>query len=219
MMTRKLLLVCGILSSVLYVAMNIIAPMKFPGYSVTSQTVSELSAIDAPSRPIWILMACFYSVLVIGFGLGVWQSAIASRPLKVVSILLVIYGITGFFWPPMHQREVLAAGGATLTDTLHIAFTFASVTLMMLIIGFGAAALDKRFRYYSIATILALFGLGIFTGNQASHIEANLPTPMIGIWERIDIGVYVLWVIVFSVVLLKRAKRQGNLGKIQQPLK
>ena len=48
-MLRKGLLMCGILSSLLYVAMNIFVPMQFEGYSYTSQTVSELSAIGAPT--------------------------------------------------------------------------------------------------------------------------------------------------------------------------
>ena len=43
------LLLCGILSSLLYVAMNVLIPMQFEGYSVVSQTVSELSAIGASS--------------------------------------------------------------------------------------------------------------------------------------------------------------------------
>ena len=56
-MARKLLLFCGILSSLLYVAMNIVGAMPFEGYSSTSQTISELSAIGAPSRPFWLVLA------------------------------------------------------------------------------------------------------------------------------------------------------------------
>jgi hypothetical protein len=51
-MVRKLLLVCGILSSLLYVATVVLAAMRWEGYSSTSQTVSELIAIDAPTRPL-----------------------------------------------------------------------------------------------------------------------------------------------------------------------
>jgi hypothetical protein len=51
-MARKALLVCGILSSLLYVVMNVFVPMQWQGYSSASQTVSELSAIGAPTRPL-----------------------------------------------------------------------------------------------------------------------------------------------------------------------
>ena len=55
-MARKLLLVCGILSSLLYAAMNVFVRMLWEGYSYASQTVSELSAIGAPTRRLWFLL-------------------------------------------------------------------------------------------------------------------------------------------------------------------
>jgi hypothetical protein len=48
-MARKVLLVCGILSSLLYVATDILGAMRFEGYSYTSQSISELMAVGAPS--------------------------------------------------------------------------------------------------------------------------------------------------------------------------
>ena len=52
----KMLLVCGILSSLLYVAMNVIVPMQWPGYSSASRVISELSAIGAPTRSLWVVL-------------------------------------------------------------------------------------------------------------------------------------------------------------------
>jgi hypothetical protein len=121
-MLRKLLLVCGILSSPLYVGADVLAAMRYEGYSYASQTVSELSAIGAPSRPLIVPLYLTYSVLMIAFALGVWGSVGRNRGLRVVAGLLVGYGAFGFVGPftSMNQRAVLAAGGGTLTDTLHI---------------------------------------------------------------------------------------------------
>jgi len=47
---RKALLICGILSSPLYIGTEILAGMLWKGYSFTDQAVSELSAMDAPTR-------------------------------------------------------------------------------------------------------------------------------------------------------------------------
>ena len=58
-MTRPILLVCGILSSLLYIAMNVFVPMQWDGYSSASQTVSELSAIGAPTRSLWAALGAF----------------------------------------------------------------------------------------------------------------------------------------------------------------
>ena len=73
---------------------------------------------------------------------------------------------------------------------------------MLTAIGFGAAAFGKWFRFYSIATIVILLVFGVLTGLDAPRIEANLPTPWVGVTERIDIGVFLLWVVVLAVALL-----------------
>ena len=38
---QRIFLLCGILSSLLYIAMNVIVPVKYEGYSSFAQTVSE----------------------------------------------------------------------------------------------------------------------------------------------------------------------------------
>jgi hypothetical protein len=200
---HSLLLFSGIVSSFLYVVLNIITVLLYKGYSAVSQTVSELSAIGAPTRSLWVSLVTVYSLLVIAFGCGVWKSAADNRRLRVVAVMLIADAVIGFFWPPMHQRQVLAAGGKTISDTLHIVFTAVTVPLMMLAIGFGAAALGKKFRVYSVITLLVLVVAGIFTGIDGPKIEANLPTPWIGVWERINIGVYMLWVVVLALILLR----------------
>ena len=49
-MVRKVLLICGILASLIYVGSDILAAMRWEGYSYTAQSVSELRAIGAPTR-------------------------------------------------------------------------------------------------------------------------------------------------------------------------
>ena len=78
---------------------------------------------------------------------------------------------------------------------------------MLLAIGFGTIAFGKWFRIYSIITILILLLFGILTAVDAPRVQANLPTPMAGIWERINIGVFLLWVSVLSLVLLRTKKQ------------
>jgi hypothetical protein len=57
------LLACGVLSSLLYVATDALGAMRREGYSYVSQTVSELSAIGAPTRPLVGALFLAYSVL------------------------------------------------------------------------------------------------------------------------------------------------------------
>jgi hypothetical protein len=200
-MARKVLLVCGIVSSLLYLALTILGAMRWEGYSSISQSVSELSAIGAPSRPLLIPLFITYSVLVIAFGLGVWKSAGGKRSLRVVAGLLVVFGVVCLTGPltPMHQR----GAEVTLTDTLHILSAIVDVLLFLLIIGFGAMAFGKRFRLYSIATIVILVVFGALTGLDGPRIAANLPTPWVGVTERINIFGYLLWFAVLAIALFR----------------
>lgn len=209
-MARKILLVCGILAMLWYLVINILVPMQYPGYDIASQTVSELSAINAPTRQFWSVLCLFYTLLFIAFGLGIWLSANGNRKLRFVAAVVLFDAVFGFFWPPMHQREILAAGGGTLTDTLHLVWTFVHLVLMLLMIGFGASVLGKGFRIFSVAIVLVFIVFGILTSKESIGLEANLPTPHIGIWERINMGAYMLWVIVFAIELMRRNNKPVN---------
>lgn len=208
-MLRKVLLVCGILSALLYAAMLAFVPMRWPAYSSAAQTVSELSAIGAPTRSLWVSLGVVWALLYAAFGWGVWRAAGPSGILRVVGGVIIVAVLFGLFWPAMHQREVLAAGGATLTDTLHIVWTAVNGVLTLLAMGFAAAALGKRFRVYSIATMVILVAAGAVTSLDAPRMQANLPTPWIGVWERVNIGVWLLWVVVLAVTLSRRAPQRA----------
>src|SRR5580765_7400725 len=211
-MARKALLVCGILSSLLYVAMTILVAMQWEAYSSVSQTISELSAIGAPTRSLWAVPGAIYTLLVTAFGFGVWTSAGRIRALRIAGGLILAYGALGVLWPfaPMHLRETLAAGGGTLSDTMHLVLASVTVLLMLLAISFAAAAFGTRFRVYSLA-ILAAFGALTFL--EAPKIAANLPTPWIGVWERINIGAFLLWVVVLATTLLRVKDAAAAVGR------
>jgi len=68
-------------------------------------------------------------------------------------------------------------------------------------------ALDRSFRIYTIVTFLIFITFGALIGVEAPGIPENLPTPRIGIWERINIGAFMFWVIVFAIVLLNNVKK------------
>jgi hypothetical protein len=210
---QKTLLFCGVLSSLLYVAVNIIVTMQWKGYDSASQIVGELSAIGAPTRTLWMVLTTPYSVLIIAFALGVWKSAVANRRLRIAGGLMIAYGALGILWPfaPMHLRDTLAAGGGTFSDTMHIALAVVTQIIYLLALGFAAASLGKKFRIYSIATVVVLFVFGVLTFLEAPGVSTNQPTPLIGIWERINIGVFLLWVVVLATILLRAEKKESSI--------
>ena len=182
--------------------MTLLVGIFWDSYSTADQTISELSAIGAPTRPLWMVLGMIYSALMMAFGWTVWKSA-PNRALRIVGALLFTQTVFGVFWPPMHQRAVLAAVGGTMTDTLHIVWTVVTSVLFMVALGFGAAALGRRFRIYSLVTLAIVFACGAWTGTYAPAIQANMPTPWVGVWERINTDVFMLWVVVVATMLLR----------------
>ena len=70
---------------------------------------------------------------------------------------------------------------------------------------------------YSIATIVILAACGTLTTLNAPRIGANLPTPWVGVWERINISVFLLWVVVLAIILLRMrdtAEMTGRQGAL-----
>ena len=208
-MGRKFLLFCGVIASLLYIVMNIFIPPLYEGYNWVTQTVSELSAVDAPTRPLWFVLGIIYTLFVAVFGYGVLLSAGQKKSLRVVGVMMIINGIMGITWSPMHQREVLATGGGTFTDVWHIVMTIITLLCMFLSISFGAAALGKGFRLFSIAIIVVFLVFGYLISTEAGNVDKNLPTPFIGLWERINIASFMVWLFVFAIMLLRIEKRSS----------
>jgi hypothetical protein len=207
---RKALLVCGVASSLLYASM--IWGIRYEGYSPISKVPSELTAIGAPTQALWARLGWIYTVLITAFGIGVWKSAGENRAVRVVGGLILAYASLGLLWPfaPMHQREVLAAGGGTPSDTLHQVLAAVTVFFMFLAIGFGATAFGKRFRLYSIVTIVVLLVFGGLTFLEAPRLQMNLPTPWIGLWERINISVFLMWIVALAAILWGPERARGE---------
>jgi hypothetical membrane protein len=200
-MVRKALLLCGVAASLVYIVRDLGALLNYPGYDFANQVISELSAIDVPSRRVDLAFGWTYGVLTILFGLGIWLSAKNKPALNVTSALVIAASVFGAFWPPMHTR----GQPATLTDTLHIVWTAGWFTLTICAMGFACAALGRRFTYYTIATVVSMLLFGSLTGWQGVHLAANQPTPGIGIYERINIGAFLLWQVVLAAQLWPKA--------------
>lgn len=196
--SKSKLLLCGMLSSAWYLLINILVPIKYKGYSVTNGTISELSAIGSPTRILWVLLVSLFPLLFAAFGWGVLQSSNDKPPLKITGWLIIAYSFFNLYWPPMHMRGV----ETSFTDTMHIVWAFITVLLMVAMMLFSAVALGKKFRTYTIVSIFLLLLFGFLTGRYAPAIPVNDPTPGMGIWERLNIGIFLIWVYILAANLL-----------------
>jgi hypothetical protein len=211
-MVRKILLGCGVVTSVWYVITDVLGTLRYPGYRYTEQQFSELLAVGSPVRALMIALNKFpYNLLVGALAAGVRTSATPQRAGRITAAMLVGYAVTGMVTGvsfPMNTREALAAGERGLRNAMHPVGTIVMSLFMVLAMGFGSTLLGRRFRYYTYATIAILIGFGVLTSLQVGQMETNQPTPWMGLEERINIYATMLWVAVLAIGLLRAQKSE-----------
>lgn len=201
---KSVLITCGIISSLIYVVTDIISSVVWRDYSYTAQAFSELIAVDAPTRPYVAAASVIYALLVFAYGVGIWLSADGKRTLRIAAVLIIakeILGLVVTFFFPIHLRGV----EGNYSDTMHGVLTIVGVFLCMLpAMIAGAAEFKGKFRYYTIVTIILFVVFGVLAGLDQPNYVLNLPTPRMGIYERINIYGYLLWIIVLAKLLSLR---------------
>jgi hypothetical protein len=204
---RKALLGCGVIAPVVWVALDVIGSLRYPGYSYVDQTISELSAQGAPTKNFMLAFSGTpFALLVVAFGAGVWRAAGGRTAGRATGALLIgeaFWGYVGGIAFPMARREVMAAGQDTLRNQMHAWYGIGMPVLLALAIGFGSNLLGRRFRSFSYATIVAMLVFGALMGLQASAMTANEPTPGMGIEERVTAYAPMLWMALLALGLLR----------------
>jgi hypothetical protein len=118
-MLRRILLVCAVVSAVLYVVVDMLGTVRYPGYRFTEQQFSELTVSGSPVRPLMVALSLIpYTLLVAAFALGIWVSAPPKRAGAITAAMLLGYaafGMAGGWLTPMNTREALAAGEGCAT--------------------------------------------------------------------------------------------------------
>jgi CubicO group peptidase (beta-lactamase class C family) len=215
--TRRVLLVSGILYPVLYVAADILGSVRWEGYSYTSQAISELVAIGSPVKAMVSSLFIVVGVLLVASAVGVWRYAAEKPVLRLTGGLLAGIAFVGFAWSffPIHLR----GAERTLTDTVHNAIAGVIVLLILLAIGFSSNAFGRRFRIYSIVTIVTLIAFGLLSVLYVPRVEAQLPTPGFGIAERINVYGYALWVAVLAIRMLRVRETAPAMTRYAPPVR
>lgn len=206
---RKTLLGCGIASSILYVATDVIAARRCKGYSYRHQVFSELTAEGAPTRTFMIASNVIPNALLgVAFVGGVRASTGPNRAVGVTAAMLT--GVTvasaasgGIF--PMEMR----GNERTLRNVMHIPATAMMSFSTLASMGFGSRLLGRRFRHYTYQTIAILVVSSALTSLQIGKLLAHEPTPWMGIEERISLYATMLWLAVLAAALL-RAERTST---------
>jgi hypothetical protein len=199
----KLLLLCGVASSVVYAATDILASMRWEGYDWTARMVSDLLAVSAPTRSFIVAPMLAYNALILAFGIGVWLAR-RNRAQGVTAILLIVYAIAGVIGLLVFPLNYNASGSGA---TMHMVATFTLIVLMFAFIVSAAGGGGTAFRIYSAVTVAIIIGGATLAGMQVPRIEAGLPTPGLGVFERLNIYSMLLWMVVFAFTFWPRGNR------------
>jgi hypothetical membrane protein len=205
-MSRKYLLVCGMLAPLVYVGAVILGGMLRPGYSHSAHAISELIAAGAPNSAVLNPLFTLYNFLLAAFGAGLLLTVKASpkQPGKRSgtwgALALVVASILGVLMNLFFPQD---PGGppVTVTGTIHVVLAGVlslGTMLAMLWIGFWLRHLPGLRAYwrYSLASLAVVFVSG---GLGAAAIATN--SPSLGLVERVTIGAFVQWVFVIALKL------------------
>ena len=205
-MLKRIMLLCGVFSPLLYAVADALAGLYWVAYSFRDQTISELGAIGAPSRLLFTSLLIPTYLLLVVFGVGVWRSADGNRSLRIAAGLLIAFGVIAVTIGPfvsMQMRETEQG----LAGALHLIEGGIEMLILFAAMGFAAASLGRGFRLYTIITIVLVLIFGAWSGMDAPDVEAGLPTPWLGVKERIFWYTYELWFAVLALRLLQQRKR------------
>lgn len=196
-MTDKLLLSCGILASLLYLATDLWAGKLLKGYSSSTQSMSELGAAGSPTRQLVVVLTLAAGTFLIVFGVGVWKTSASMILPRIVAGLIIGNAVAGllatlFFPNRLGVRPEFGTPGVLLM--------FLSVLCFVLAMVFGVVAFHGWMRFVSMAIPVAYVLLA--TLRFATAASSNIGTPvLIGTQERTMAYSFLAWLIALAVHL------------------
>lgn len=190
-MKRKLihwLGLTGILALLSYTAAVVFSPLAYPGYNSLAQAVSDLSAVNAPSRLLWDQLAAVYNaccvVCVTCVSLYVSENKTGTRLFRIgIHLFTVMNWIsqTGYAMFP------LTDSGAEITgfpEKMHIAVTAAVVLLSIAALSLLIAAGLRKDGFRGIGICAGIALAMMFAGAIGQGI---VPKAYFGVAERISL--------------------------------
>ena len=208
-MLRRVLFACGLAAPLLYVLAVVLGGALRPGYSHLSMPISELIESGAPNKLLLDILFIAYNALVLVFA---WAEGMStrnegSRLLTAGSIILGVVAVLGLIMTiffPMDPRGSQPTFQGTGHLFLAAALSLGSI-LSIVFLGLGSRA-GGGFWIFSIVMAILVVG----TGGLAAALAAQAH-PLMGLAERLTIGLFLAWVFVLSVRLL--AEDAGTISR------
>jgi len=202
-MLRKTLVSCGIAASVMYIVTAIVGAALRPNdYSHIINAISELISNGAPNKAVLDVVFNIYNALLLAFAIGAYSVTKNMPRLTQISMgILIGIQVLSFSWGffPMDPLGAEVTFAGTMHNVLGGVVALATI-IMPLLMGLGVRRLDDFSRYASYSFISSAI---IFVSGLTGVILAGQGVQLFGLFERITIGSYEVWIFVTALNLLK----------------
>ena len=196
-MVKRSYLLMGLAGPLLYGFTVLLGGWLWEEYDPTAQAISELTAVGAPFKlPLDILFSLSL-LLTAGFALAAWQLVrpFGSRLLKVGIGLIFVIAALSFLWAffPMDPR----GAEVTIPGIIHLVLAGIVSPLTILcpiLVGRGAGNITglEGYSIYSHVSGLLIFAFGLLAAGSGGTY--------LGVYTRLTIGFYQLWIAVTALV-------------------
>lgn len=201
-MFRKTLLYSGVIAPILYVSTAIVGAALRDDYSHIVNAISELLSNGAPNKAVLDVVFNIYNVLLLAFAIGAYIALKhAPRICRIAMGIFIGIQVLSFSWGffPMDPLGAEATFAGMMHNILGGVVAFATI-LMPLLMGLGFRKLNGSNSYSTYAFISSFI---IFVSGLTGVILAGQGFRVFGLFERITIGTYEVWILVTALKLLK----------------
>lgn len=176
----------GIASLVSYLLAVVFSPSAYPGYNWMAQAVSDLSALDAPSRQLWLKLSCFYGIGAV-VSLTVCCIYIQNRLNKLLRAGIYLFTVMNWVSNLGYTMFPLSTSGyaGTFQDIMHayvVTTTVVGLSIVSLVLIMIGGYKERKYRSLAIFATIALCAM--FIGAIGT---GTLPTAYFGVAERFSV--------------------------------
>ena len=185
------------IGAIFYFMHIIFGRMYYDGYNPFTQAISDLTAVNSPSRGIASVFSFLYGVLTVIFstGLFIYIKGKINKPITIGSCLFCIMTVISFFGYTFFPLTESGYAGE-FHDKMHILITIFVVVFTIVSITFYSIGVlkSKNYKFHGVISIIAF--LLLVTGAILINI---LPAAYFGIAQRINAYSVVIYTGILSI--------------------
>jgi hypothetical protein len=205
-MDKKLLYYGGILGPTVFLLNDIIGGIITPNYSYIEHPISDLTqAGSAYFLGSVLLFIASIMALIFGIGIIIHYSSKINKLIFFGGVSLIIIALFNSLTGTIFPQDPRDGSVATFAGSMHLALVafvvvLTFITLLLIGIGFYKQRQWKRFRNYTLISLVIMLILG---GVLTPYVITN-NIELLGLVERIVAYVFQGWSVVLAYILIKK---------------